>query len=260
MLRIFFICAAVLLVLSVSWYSINSDNQAQRIVITDAIAVPLKDQSDMLMVTMKLENVGAAVNITGVSSSQSAKASFMGKEEQRQIAVPEVGKASFSGDGIHIMMMGVDGDLAEGRLLPITLTAGDGTTLVTKARISKQLAMMHGMHGSGMSMKMAPKIEGEPPVVSVSATAKSAGWDIAVDVKNFRFAKELVDGDHLSGTGHGHIYLNGLKLGRLYSNNYKIGSLPKGKHLIRVTLNSNDHKVYMNEGSPITATAEIEVK
>ena len=66
-----------------------------------------------------------------------------------------------------------------------------------------------------------------------------------------------MDGDHVAGTGHGHIYLNGLKLGRLYSSSAEIGPLPSGVHVVRVTLNTNNHKAYVVDGKPVTATVTL---
>jgi len=252
------IVATLILILGAVWFYADVDNQAQRMTISDATAVSLQGEEGMLLVTMKLENPGDATSISGVSSSEAGHVHFMGKEGNETIAVPADSKAAFAGDGVHIMMMNVGGKLDEGRLVPITLKAGDGSTLATKARIIKETGMAHAMHGAELPAHLIPKIEGAPPTVALSASANEMGWKIAIAVENFRFAKDLVDGDHVSGTGHGHIYLNGLKLGRLFSDAYQIGSLPNGKHIVRVTLNSNDHRTYMQDGKPITASVEIE--
>ena len=35
-------------------------------------------------------------------------------------------------------------------------------------------------------------------------------WAVSVKSEDFEFTPNLVDGPHVPGTGHGHIYLNGL--------------------------------------------------
>ncbi|MEC8197159.1 MAG: hypothetical protein VX228_12815, partial [Pseudomonadota bacterium] len=74
---------------------------------------------------------------------------------------------------------------------------------------------------------------------------------------DFEFTPDLVDGPHVPGTGHGHIYINGLKLGRLYSPTTTIGNLPPGQHEIRVTLSTNDHRAYVVNDIPVTASATL---
>ena len=65
---------------------------------------------------------------------------------------------------------------------------------------------------------------------------------------------------HVPGTGHAHLYLNGLKLGRLYVPSARIGALPPGDHMVRVTLNANDHRAYVVDGDPVTAIAPLSVR
>ena len=102
--------------------------------------------------------------------------------------------------------------------------------------------------------------EGEPrPQLSLSHNQNPAtgGWTIDLNVNNFRFAKDLVDGAHVPGTGHGHLYLNGLKLGRVYGTSVELGPVPKGNHVARVTLNTNDHLAYVVDDRPVSATVMI---
>jgi len=50
-----------------------------------------------------------------------------------------------------------------------------------------------------------------------------------------------------------------MKIGRLYTPEAYIGALPKGQHEIRVTLNTNDHRAYVVDEVPVTASMTIEV-
>lgn len=69
-----------------------------------------------------------------------------------------------------------------------------------------------------------------------------SGWNINVDVSNFRFAPEQASQPHRQGEGHAHLYINGNKIGRLYSNWFHIPDFMKDKNEIKITLNSNDHQ------------------
>ena len=110
------------------------------------------------------------------------------------------------------------------------------------------------------SLHMVPDGEPVPELkLKVYEAADGTGWAVELAPRNFRFAADLVDGEHVAGTGHGHLYLNGLKLGRLFSKSVRIGVLPAGKHLVRVTLNTNNHKAYMANGKVVSATAPIVV-
>ena len=52
----------------------------------------------------------------------------------------------------------------------------------------------------------------------------------------------------MPGTGHAHVYINGVKLGRLYGHWMHLTGLKAGEHTIKVTLNSNDHQDYALNG------------
>ena len=69
-----------------------------------------------------------------------------------------------------------------------------------------------------------------------------SGWNVYVQVSNFRFAPENASQPHRQGEGHAHLYINGNKIARLYSNWFHIPELIKDKNEIKVTLNSNDHQ------------------
>ena len=102
--------------------------------------------------------------------------------------------------------------------------------------------------------------EGEPaPSIALSVEPDGEGWRVLVETDEFTFSKDFVDRDHVPGTGHGHLYVGGMKIGRLYQPEGYIGALPKGQHEIRVTLNTNDHRTYVVDRKPVTASATIVV-
>jgi len=112
----------------------------------------------------------------------------------------------------------------------------------------------HEMHHQKIDVsgfKKIPKID-----VQVTADAKD-GWNIEVITENFQFAPETVNGDSVQGEGHAHLYLDGKKIARLYGPWYHLTGVPVGQHLIRVTLNDNNHSELAIGDETIAAEIEI---
>ena len=102
--------------------------------------------------------------------------------------------------------------------------------------------------------------EGEPaPDVALSIARTPEGVQIGIDARDFTFSRDLLGLYHVPGMGHGHLYVGGLKLGRLFEPSATIGALPPGEHVVRVTLNTNDHRAYVVDGVPVTASTTIVV-
>ena len=124
--------------------------------------------------------------------------------------------------------------------------------------VTSEMAENHG-HSDGHEMHETKDADAQnAPEVSIQVTEdKEAGYNLALKIKNFKFTPENASSDHVNGTGHAHVYIDGKKISRLYSPNYYIGELPKGEHQIRVTLNTNDHKDYAVDGSMIEDTLTV---
>jgi|GEM_PF-2690409 len=73
-----------------------------------------------------------------------------------------------------------------------------------------------------------------------------SGWNLQISTTDFRFTPYNVGGDHVPGEGHAHIYINGEKRARIYGPWFHVDPLPKGRHDIEVTLNSNTHAEYFD--------------
>ncbi|WP_417728822.1 hypothetical protein [Roseovarius sp.] len=84
--------------------------------------------------------------------------------------------------------------------------------------------------------------------------------NLYIAVENFAFDPEAVNGPYVSGRGHAHLYLNGVKIARAYSPWMQIDALPVGTHELRVTLNANDHTQLASGGAPIEATIEVVIE
>jgi hypothetical protein len=113
----------------------------------------------------------------------------------------------------------------------------------------------HGAAHHGASMAhdhgaplMVPPGPGAPAIAMEVKKDPIGGWNLHLRVKNFRFAPERASAAHRAGEGHAHLYVNGRKIARLYGPWFHIGSLPHGKAVMQVTLNTNDHREIMVGG------------
>ncbi|MDA9004109.1 hypothetical protein N9J26_01325 [bacterium] len=83
------------------------------------------------------------------------------------------------------------------------------------------------------------------------------GWNLQFMTQRFRFSPKNVNSVHIEGEGHGHLYINDTKVTRIYGEWFYLNPLPPGKHTLRVSLNTNDHKTLLFEGEPIEAISNI---
>lgn len=239
-------------------------SEAHSVSLSEAIAVPVPDRENSARVFVKIANSGVPQKLTAVNSADAEKAYFEKVEPGTSPVIPAQGAASMAMDGAYIVLEDIEGPMEDGRLLTFNLNLEPAGEVSAKARFVATPPMMHGMadHSgghAGMSMKKKSHEDGPHMAMSVAQAETGDRWIVDLTVHNFRFAEDLVDGEHVPGTGHGHLYLNGVKLGRVFSNRTEIGELPTGTHLVRVTLNKNNHQVYMAHGKPVTETVRITV-
>jgi hypothetical protein len=85
------------------------------------------------------------------------------------------------------------------------------------------------------------------------------GLNINISTTNFVFTPENVDGEHVPGEGHAHLYIDGSKVARVYGKWFYIPPLDPGTYTIRMTLNANTHETYITGGGSIEAIREVVV-
>ena len=235
---------------------------SRHILLGGAEARPLTiGQHPALIVTVSIENSGGPDRLLSGGSPEAKSAMLHGSQPEKGLPLPASGVASLAADGAHLMLFELEGEILPGRLVPITLTFEQAGEVRTKAKViglseaRSDETSPHAAHGVAMRDVDSDR----PPTVSIEVTPQEDGWRVNANVANFRFAPERMDGPHVDGEGHGHLYLNGLKLGRLTSPVMQIGRLPPGEHIIRVSLNANDHAAYMFNGRPIAAEVTVNV-
>lgn len=95
--------------------------------------------------------------------------------------------------------------------------------------------------------------DGPEPSIAINLLPEHGGaFNLFVDVSGFTFAPQDVNQASEQGTGHIHVYQDGVKIGRFYSPWAHLVGLKSGS-TIRVTLNANDHTAWGFNGMPIAA-------
>lgn len=239
------------------WFAVQPDSSNDHLLISEAIAAPLDEGG--VAAFLKIENQGTPDRLIDVKSPV-AEASLYSPEHAEGPPVP-AGKSTLAPDGAHIRLSAPDEALVDGMLIPLTMTFAKAGTITAKARLvdpkARGAAEEVGLFGIGDICVVG---EGEPaPKLALSVEPEGDGWRVRIEAEEFTFSEEFVDLYHVPGMGHGHIYVGGMKLGRLYAPEAYIGALPRGQHEIRVTLNTNDHRAYVVDEQPVTASIAIKV-
>lgn len=208
------------------------------------------------VVSLKIENIGRPDRLIGVVSPVADGARLVSTEGALSLPVPAQSSPVLSEDGAYIELQGLEA-AEDGQLIPLTLMFERGGEVTTQARFKATQAMA-GMAGHQMHTASHVIPAGEAaPTVSLSVSPMGDGWAVRVETTDFTINEDMVDGPHVPGVGHAHLYLDGIKLQRLYRRDAEIGALMPGRYVVRVTLTTNDHRVYVLGDRPISATVEI---
>ena len=257
-----FVLAAVILAGVALFMNYSDDGGASKILISDATSSHVEGEERAVQVVLKIANSGVPQKIVSVQSREATSAVFEGAQENYPLVLAANASASFSSDGVFILLQGVAGPLDDGRLIPIDIALEPAGTISTKVRFANQTLVDHSKH-AGMAHMMVHSVQDDQAIPTLDAKVvhdpAQSSWSFNAKTENFQFLPEMADKEHVEGTGHGHIYLNGMKLGRYFGGGWDLGQLPTGKHQVRLSLNTNDHKTYQYDGEPIEAVVEVEV-
>lgn len=226
--------------------------------ISEALIRPLESGGGVAV--LKIRNDGPADRLLSVESPK-ARVSLYQPVASEGLPVPARSAASLAFDAAHIQVAVAENALQDGALLPLTLIFADAGRVTAKARVSDPVAAKRsGTTGLFGLTDICVVGEGEPaPAIGLQVTQEGAIWRVRVEAEDFTFSKDLMGLYHVPGMGHGHLYVGGMKLERMFAAEALIGALPPGQHEVRVTLNTNDHRAYVVDGQPVTASAIIVV-
>ena len=104
-------------------------------------------------------------------------------------------------------------------------------------------------------------IESEVPI-SISFTTEvddHGGVDIQITTEGWLWTPDNVDGEHVTGEGHAHIYVDGVKIGRIYGPTYYLEGVEAGERQVRISLNSNSHDELTYDGNAVEAIASVTI-
>lgn len=234
------------------------------LIVTSVYALPLSDQGNMAEVFLDIQNPnGAPDRLLDVRAVQAKDASVV-PAAWSHIPVPAHSQISLAPDSAHIRLIEMPpAQMANGALIPLELMFERAGRVQVKARMSmagSTKALSDGEEGLFGMADICVVAGGEPaPEISLSMIRNDLGYLVKVESDAFEFTPHLLNSDHIPGTGHGHVYIDGGKLGRLFQNTIQIGELPPGEHLVRVTLNTNDHRLYLVDDEPVEAVMAIKV-
>ncbi len=119
----------------------------------------------------------------------------------------------------------------------------------------------HAAHDHGGAHATLTEAGTPAPVLRLTLHPDGAqSRNLHIEVENFTFDPEGVNGPVIPGRGHAHLYLNGIKIARAYGPWMQLDALPVGTHELRVTLNANDHTQLATDGVPIEATIAVVIE
>ncbi|WP_424984836.1 copper chaperone PCu(A)C [Microbulbifer sp. S227A] len=256
------VAIAILIAIAGAAYVLSARAVRTELLLTDVVAAPIEGAGGSVGVFMTIHNSGGPDRLVSARSIVAQRARLDHAVADAGLPIPAGSTPSLAPDGAFILMDGMGGDLLEGRMIPLTLRFETAGEFRTQARLAPPQSRGNvgdfGLFGLGDICRVE---EGEPaPRVAIEVTPDGDGWRLRVLAEDFTFAPDQLDGPHVPGTGHGHLYVGGLKLMRLYESEARIGALPPGKHQVRVTLNTNDHRAYVVNDLPVSAAAEIIVR
>ena len=143
-------------------------------------------------------------------------------------------------------MTGMDGMKSETPMAGMDRSSGE-----------HDMSSMSGGGAASGSMDHGPVESAAPVSVDISATVTEGGVHVKIDTEGWRWAPGEVNSANRDGTGHAHIYADGVKLSRVYGPYHYLPSLESGSHELRVSLNDNGHNELTWQGRALEATTTV---
>lgn len=111
-------------------------------------------------------------------------------------------------------------------------------------------------HDHSAMLDVTGDATGKPDLTLALHHDGGSSYNLQVQYQNFTLTPATVNGPHVAGTGHAHIYVDGVKLTRLYGDWFLLSNMPPGAE-VKVTLNANSHEQLMHSGQRVEATVTV---
>lgn len=151
-------------------------------------------------------------------------------------------------------------------LLVIGLFFGTGGGFLLGQQVAPPPGHDHAAHGDPhddagpVAHDHAALIEAPAASVAVTVTPDGPGAiNLYIRPDGMTFAPQAVNGTHVDGQGHAHVYVNGVKEARVYGEWLHLSGLEPGPATLRVTLNANSHEQLAHDGQPVEIVQEITI-
>ena len=131
--------------------------------------------------------------------------------------------------------------------------AKDGVRIHASVLIDQQ-AVAHHMHPMGEEMVSGP---GAPTIALMVHPDPASGYNLHAMIENFSIRADHASAAHVPGEGHLHLSVDGISADRVYGAWHYLPELGEGTHKVKISLATNDHRPYVNDGTSIAAEAEI---
>ena len=139
-------------------------------------------------------------------------------------------------------------------LFIIGLTFGFGGGFLIGGGLDVGAAHDHAGHDDpGHDMMAVTPWQGMQPKMALTLLPDmNRDFVLKIDAEGFTFTPEAINTPIVPGSGHAHVYVNGVKIGRSYGPYLHLTDVPQGA-IVRVTLNTNEHTNWGLDGQPIAA-------
>ncbi|MCY3879955.1 MAG: hypothetical protein OXF74_12350 [Rhodobacteraceae bacterium] len=232
------------------------NRQSHAIVVESVSARSVDGMPGTLVVLAGISNQGRADWLLAAGSGEASASSFVNPTDHAgPLPVASGSTPQLALDGVYLLLTGVEGDLRQGRLVPVWFEFREAGKVVAKARIGSALPGDTDLSAPARTLELT----GAAPEVDLDITALNPGWRLQLRTSGIRLVEPGGDSDGNDLFGHAHLYVGGLKYGRVFSESVDIGKLPVGTHAIRLELYSDDHRALTVGGRKITDSGLVTV-
>lgn len=240
----------VVLAAAITYY-LTLQNKPSAVAVENAKATTMMNGT--VVIGLGIRNGGGPDELLSVSSPTGETVNIMNPEMgDAPLIVPGQSPVILASDGVHFTLEGASWE--EGAFLPITLTFKNAGDVATRVENAGQASMMMHALDDGIKETPAPTLN-----IAPVGTPLAEGFDVSLETENFTFLKPDDGAPHVSGEGHGHVYLNGLKLGRAYADVFKVGALPSGSYTLTIGLFANSHQPYFDGETPVSESFVFDI-